>query len=307
MAEEYPATVEMLRDFVDRLKVHGDLDEHPLVALLAPVPGFDRPECEGGEKGGVEERVARGLRAVWRQRFMPHVLNIERQVRWNAFFILEVMYFYPYAKRQRFPGTLKEAAMRLCDAEHLALIVADGDPEQARKLIQDYQAFWSRIIPASMTPAEQTLHSRRNASLAKLARELNRGWMMAARVGQQQAGAPVRRAGRAQRALPPASEGRPGPAPDAQVPRAAASQVDELPTGLMRNPSTRTHAACSRPVRAQRIRPGQRISLVHRVSRSRTRRAYCSAWSNAGPPSRRRTWMSWRCGGMHSNFRMVLA
>jgi len=45
------------------------------------------------------------------------------QVRWNACFILEVMYFYPYAKRLRIPETLKETALLLCDAEHLASIV----------------------------------------------------------------------------------------------------------------------------------------------------------------------------------------
>jgi hypothetical protein len=107
-------------------------------------------------------------------------------MRWNAFLILEVMYFYPYAKGLRFPDTLKEAALLVCDAEHLALIVADGDRELAAKLIQAHPAFWARLIPANMSPAEQTLHSRREASLRKLAGALNRLLPASARSSPEQ-------------------------------------------------------------------------------------------------------------------------
>jgi hypothetical protein len=171
-SQEQLLTAEMLRDFLELLKTRTDLDRHPLSILLVPVLEAGTE----GEQGGAGQRVAHGLRALWRRQFRPPALNAELQVRWNAFLILEVMYFYPYAKRLRFPKTLKETALLLCDPEHLALIVADGDRKLATRLIQERPAFWARLIPASMTPAEQTLHSRRDASLRKLARELN--WLL---------------------------------------------------------------------------------------------------------------------------------
>jgi hypothetical protein len=171
---EQLVTVELLRDFVDGLKARADLDAHPLSKLLATLPQFGRYVGTTDGAGLVGGQVAKELRAIWRQRFMPHVLNAERLVKWNAFFILEVMYFYPYAKGLPYPDTLKDAAVLLCDANHLALIVADGDAEQAQRLIEGHPEFWGRLIPAAMTPAEQTLHSRRKAGLAKLAREVTR-------------------------------------------------------------------------------------------------------------------------------------
>jgi len=171
-SQEHLVTAEMLRDFLELLKMRTDLDRHPLSILLAPVLEAGTE----GEQGGAGQRVAQGLRALWRRQFKPPALDAELQMRWNAFLILEVMYFYPYAKRLRFPETLKETALLLCDPEHLALIVADGDRKPATRLIQEHPAFWARVIPANLTPAEQTLHSRRDASLRKLARELN--WLL---------------------------------------------------------------------------------------------------------------------------------
>jgi len=97
-----------------------------------------------------------------------------RRTAWNYYFLLEVMYFFPYAHGRRYPETLKDAAVLLCDEAHLALIVANGDEAEAAKLLQAIRTFWKGIVPATMIPAQQTIYSRRNAALEKLASALNR-------------------------------------------------------------------------------------------------------------------------------------
>jgi hypothetical protein len=169
-----PICAATLRDFVERLRAHAGVDEHPLTRVLAVLPGFREYASDAAGRPGSGRHAARWLRAVWRQHFMPPALSAARQVKWNAFFILEVTYFFPSATGRPYPGTLKDTAILLCDEAHLALVIADGDDDLAGRLLRDNRAFWQAIIPAAMVPADQTLHSRRNASLAKLASELNR-------------------------------------------------------------------------------------------------------------------------------------
>jgi hypothetical protein len=171
---ETSVTPEMLRDYLDRLRERGDLAAHPLTSAILPLAALPRQVTEHSENQDWSAGVARGLRAIWRQQFMPPVLSLERRKQWNFYFILEVMYFFPLTHGRRFPETLKDAAIRLCDEAHLARIVADGNEAEAETLLRSNRAFWAGFIPATMIPAEQTIHSRRNAAMAKLAGEITR-------------------------------------------------------------------------------------------------------------------------------------
>ncbi len=171
---ETSVTPEMLRDYLEQLRAGGELAAHPLTRAIAPLAALPRQVTEHSENQDWSAGVARGLRVIWRQHFMPPVLSLERRKQWNFYFILEVMYFFPQAHGRRFPETLKDAAIRLCDEAHLARIVADGQEGEAETLIRSNRAFWAGFIPATMIPAEQTIHSRRNAAVVKLAGQINR-------------------------------------------------------------------------------------------------------------------------------------
>jgi len=174
-----------LRNFLEALGEGADLARDPVTRLLAPLPAFGGGPEPIGEDQDQSAAVARGLRAFWRRHFMPPVLSSERRTAWNYYFLLEVMYFFPYAQGRRYPETLKDAAVLLCDESHLALIVANGDEAEAAQLLQANRTFWKGIVPATMIPAQQTIYSRRNAALEKLASALNRQLGAGERIGRQ--------------------------------------------------------------------------------------------------------------------------
>ncbi len=185
VANDIHVTGRMPRSFLERLCEGADLARDPVTRLLAPLPAFGGGPEPSREDQARSAAVACGLRALWRRHFMPPVLSLERRTPWNYYFLLEVLYFYPYAHARRYPETLKDAAVLLCDEAHLALIVADGEQAEAQRLLQANRAFWKGIVPETMIPAGQTLHSRRDAALGKLALEVYRQLAAAERAGRQ--------------------------------------------------------------------------------------------------------------------------
>ncbi len=176
MYRENPISPSELKSWLENLPNPAELEHHTLTQRLHRTEIVQRFLSQYPEQDALPawHLVCLALREFWRSAFMQRNFSPKLKRVWNTFFILEAAYFYPAAVTSLFPGSLNKLGALLCDQEYLALLAADGDESRAKKIASEKSAFWKAIIPDDEVPSPQTISSRRDAAIEKLAKELNR-------------------------------------------------------------------------------------------------------------------------------------
>ena len=102
-------------------------------------------------------------------------MNGQFKKEWDLFLVLEVGFFFPYRKQLASPPANRaQIGVLLADREHIALVIADANQQQAASyLTPKYEEFWKSIVPDAETIPEKTVTSRMNRAVRLLSSALD--------------------------------------------------------------------------------------------------------------------------------------